>query len=82
MQLSGGSDDVQISGGCAEGGCSIEVYPVYVDEDGNYTEGDNLDLVPDGTNPDFSNIDHNGKYRVLLINLQQPTSIFDLKIVK
>jgi hypothetical protein len=59
----------------------IEVFPVYTDADGNQTQGPMLDLVSDGQNPDFSNIDHDGKYRILLKNLQTPTDMFDLKIV-
>ena len=59
---------------------SIEVYPVYTDADGNQTEGPKLTLAPDGINPDFSNINQNGKYRILLSNLQTPTDMFDLKI--
>ncbi|MGB8815959.1 MAG: FISUMP domain-containing protein, partial [Minisyncoccia bacterium] len=58
---------------------SIEVFPVYIDAGGNQTEGPQLTTISDGTNPDFSNIDHSGKYRVLLSNLQTPTDIFDLK---
>ncbi len=60
---------------------SIDVYPVYTDADGNMNEGPKLDLVPDGINSDFSNINQDGKYRILLSNLQQPTDVFDLKIV-
>jgi hypothetical protein len=37
---------------------SIEVYPVYADQDGNLTQGSKLELIADSTNPDFSNIDH------------------------
>jgi hypothetical protein len=59
---------------------SIKVYPAYTDSDGNVTEGNQLSLVSDGQNPDFSNIDHDGKYRILLKNLQTPTDQFDLKI--
>jgi len=68
--------------GCVEdGGCPrVEVYPVYTDADGNQTEGSQLDLVNDGANPDFSNIDHDGRYRILLQNLATPTDVFDLKI--
>jgi flagellar motor protein MotB len=60
---------------------SVKVFPVYIDEDGNQTEGQMLETVSDGTNPDFSNIDHDGKYRILLQNLQTPTDVFDLKVV-
>ncbi len=59
----------------------IEVYPVYTDADGNMTEGPLLATVSDGTNPDFSNIDHDGKYRILLKNLSQPTDVFDLRVI-
>jgi len=59
----------------------VEVYPVYMNMDGNMNEGLKLELVNDGENPDFSNIDHDGKYRVLLTNLQMPTDVFDLKII-
>ncbi len=65
----------------ATSSASIEVYPVYFDEDGNATDGDKLTLVDDNTNPNFDNIDHNGKYRILLGNLQTPTDVFDLKII-
>jgi len=60
----------------------IEVYPVYTGADGIQTQGTKLDLVNDGQNPDFTNIDHDGKYRILLQNLQTPTDVFDLKIVQ
>jgi hypothetical protein len=60
---------------------SIEVYPVYTDENGNQTQGNKLDLVNDGINADFSNINRNAKYRILLSNLQTPTDVFDLKII-
>ena len=59
----------------------IEVYPVYIDQEGNQNEGPKLELVSDGTNPTFDNIDHNDKYRILLSNLQAPTDVFDLKII-
>jgi len=66
-----------------EGGIapSIEVYPVYTDAEGNQTEGQQLYLVDDGVNPNFSNIDHDGKYRILLSNLSQSTDVFDLKVI-
>jgi hypothetical protein len=69
---------------CTVGGCnaSVEVYPVYEDQDGNETQGQKLDLVNDGVNPDFTNIDHEGKYRVLLTNLATPTDKFDLKVTR
>ena len=59
---------------------SINVYPVYTDSDGNQTEGPQLTLVNDGTDPDFSNITTYQKYRILLQNLQTPTDMFDLKV--
>jgi|GEM_PF-488332 len=58
----------------------IQVYPVYDDGNGNLTEGPKLETVSDGVNPDFNNIDHDGKYRVLLTNLATPTDMFDLRI--
>ena len=58
---------------------SIEVYPVYADADGNQTEGDKLTLANDNINPNFDHINHDGKYRILLSNLQTPTDVFDLK---
>jgi hypothetical protein len=60
----------------------VEVYPVYTNENGVQTQGPKLDLVNDGINPDFSIIDHEGKYRILLTNLQTPTDVFDLKVVR
>jgi hypothetical protein len=60
---------------------TVEVFPVYIDQDGNATQGSQLNLVPDGINPDFSNIDHEGKYRILLQNLTTPTDVFDLKVI-
>ena len=60
---------------------SIQVYPVYTDSDGNQTEGSQLIGVSDNINPTFSNIDHDGKYRILLSNLQTPTDVFDLEIM-
>ena len=65
----------------AEAGIQIEVYPVYMEEQGNQTQGPKLDLVSDGTNPDFTNITEASKYRILLTNLQTPTDVFDLKVV-
>ena len=52
---------------------TIEVYPVYVDADGNTTQGS---LVTT-----FDAIDHEDTYKVLLTNLQTPTDVFDLKII-
>lgn len=59
---------------------SIEVYPVYTDEDGNQMQGAKLDTVSDGVNKDFSNISQDGKYRILLSNLKTSTDTFNLKI--
>jgi len=59
----------------------VEVFPVYTDAEGNQTQGPQLTLQNDGQNPDFTNIDHDGKYRVLLSNLSTPTDVFDLRIV-
>lgn len=59
----------------------IQVFPVYTDADGNQTQGQQLEVVNDGTNLDFSNITENGKYRILLVNLQTPTDVFDLKVL-
>jgi autotransporter-associated beta strand protein len=70
--LSEGTESCQVN---------IEVYPVYTDANGNLSQGSKFTLVADNTNPDFSNIDHNGKYRVLLTNLSTPTDVFDLKVV-
>ncbi len=55
----------------------IEVYPL--DQNGN--EQSQLTGVSDGASPMFDHIDHNGKYRILLSNLQNPTDMFDLKVV-
>src|SRR3989344_3235040 len=59
---------------------AIAVYPVYTDADGNQTQGSLLVPTSDGANPTFENIDHDGKYRILLSNLESPTDVFDLKI--
>jgi len=60
---------------------SIEVYPVYTDAEGNQTQGAKLILENDGTHPDFSEITTENTYRVLLTNLDQPTDVFDLRVV-
>ncbi len=52
---------------------SIEVYPVYTDQEGNMTEGP---LVAT-----FNNIETKDLYKVLLTDLQTPTGVFDLKII-
>jgi len=52
---------------------TIEVYPVYTDQDGNQTEGSRVAI--------FSSINHEGTYKVLLTNLITPTNLFDLKVV-
>jgi hypothetical protein len=59
---------------------SVTVYPVYTDADGNQTEGNQLTLVSDGTDPMFDSINGMGKYRVLLSNLETPADTFDLKV--
>ena len=59
---------------------SVEVFPVYTNADGDQIEGDQLTTVSDGRNPDFSSIEHEDTYKVLLTNLQTPTDVFDLKI--
>src|SRR3989344_1440511 len=59
---------------------AIAVYPVYTDADGNQTEGSLLVPTSDSANPTFDNIDHDGKYRILLSNLESPTDVFDLKV--
>ena len=51
---------------------TIEVYPVYTDQNGNQTEGPIVATFP--------TIDHEDTYRVLLTNLQTPTDVFDLKV--
>lgn len=50
----------------------IEVYPVYIDQEGNTTEGPLVAVFP--------SIDHEGTFKALLTNLQTPTDIFDLKV--
>jgi autotransporter-associated beta strand protein len=62
-------------------GVSIEVYPVYTDKNGNEYEGERLDLVNDGVHQDFSNINEENTYKVLLKNLAKPTHTFDLRVV-
>ncbi|MBU3895784.1 hypothetical protein KKG36_00455, partial [Patescibacteria group bacterium] len=52
---------------------NVELYPVYIDQDGNMTEGPLAAT--------FENIDREGLYKVLLSNLQTPTDVFDLKVV-
>ncbi|OGZ80788.1 MAG: hypothetical protein A2601_00715 [Candidatus Staskawiczbacteria bacterium RIFOXYD1_FULL_37_73] len=52
---------------------TIEVYPIYEDQDGNQTQG--------GLVATFESIDHEGMYGILLTNLGTPTDIFDLKII-
>ena len=51
---------------------TIEVYPVYVDENGNAIEGQKLATFPI--------VDHEDTYRILLTELQTPTDVFDMKI--
>ncbi len=73
------SNDITVFGRAAHlnSPSAIEVYPVY---DGQATEYP-LALISDGTTPTFDNIGTDGKYRVLLGNLQAPTDTFDLKIL-
>jgi uncharacterized protein (TIGR02145 family) len=72
------SNDITVYAKPTESGTpsAIEVYPVY---DGQ--EGAKLELVNDGTNPDFTNINEAAKYRILLTNLQTPTDVFDLRVI-
>jgi hypothetical protein len=52
---------------------SIEVYPVYLGQDGNLTEGEKIANFPTMVREDV--------YKVALSGLQTPTDQFDLKIV-
>ena len=52
---------------------TIEVYPVYTDDNGNQTEGSLIVT--------FSAINKEETYKVLLTNLPTPTDVFDLKII-
>jgi len=51
----------------------VEVYPVYVDDNGDKIEGEKVAV--------FSNIDSQKTYKVLLTELRAPTDTFDLKII-
>lgn len=51
---------------------SIEVWPVYADADGNYTEGPKIATFPE--------IDKEDTYKIMLTNMQAPTAVFDMKI--
>ncbi len=53
---------------------SVEIYPVYLQEDGSLL----ADTVPVAT---IDNINQSNTYKALLTNLQTPTDIFDLKII-
>ena len=50
-----------------------EIYPVYSNVDGSVYEGPMVGVL--------ENIDHEGFYKILLTNLQEPTSVFDLRVV-
>lgn len=52
---------------------SIEVYPVYEDEQGNLVEGAQITTFEDISEAKF--------YKVLLTGLQKTTDVFDLKVV-
>jgi len=52
---------------------TIEVYPVYTDELGNVTRGSLVTTFP--------SITEEKKYKVLLTGLDEPTDMFDLKVV-
>lgn len=56
------------------GNPTIEVYPVYTDEQGNQTHGDLIAVFPI--------VDREDTYKVLLTSLQTSTDVFDLKIVR
>ncbi len=64
----------------SQAGASIQVFPVYIDEAGNETQGAELVTARDNQNPDFSNITTDRKYRILLSHLPANTSVVDLKI--
>jgi uncharacterized protein YjdB len=52
---------------------TIEVYPAYIDENGNITEGPKVAT--------FENVKDAKTYKVLLTSLQTPTDIFDLRVL-
>jgi hypothetical protein len=52
---------------------SIEVYPVYADENGNVANGPLVAV--------FENISEAQTYKVLLTDLESPTDLFDLKVI-
>jgi hypothetical protein len=56
-----------------EQSATIEVYPVYTDEDGNKIEGSLIAT--------FNDVADENVYKILLTNLEIPTDTFDLKIV-
>jgi len=56
------------------GNPTIEVYPVYTDENGIQTQGPLIATFPA--------IDQEDTYKIYLTNLQTPTDVFDLKIVR
>jgi hypothetical protein len=52
---------------------SIEIYPVYLDSEGNYIQGSQVAII--------ENITDLGVYKTFLTNLNTPTDIFDLRII-
>ncbi len=56
------------------GNPTIEVYPVYTDEQGNQTQGGLIAVFPV--------VDKEDTYKVLLTSLETPTDTFDLKVVR
>lgn len=51
---------------------TIKVFPVYIDSFGDAVEGPQVAV--------FSDIAYEDTYKVLLLNLQEPTAVFDLKV--
>ena len=51
---------------------TVEVYPVYVDADGNQIQGSKIATFP--------TINREGTYKVLLTGLETPTDTFDLRV--
>ena len=56
-----------------ESSATIEVYPVYTDENGNKIEGSLIAT--------FNDVIDENTYKILLTNLEIPTDTFDLKII-
>ncbi len=52
---------------------SIEVYPLYTNEQGGLIQGDSVAI--------FGNISHEGTYKIYLSNLETPTDQFELKVL-